>query len=102
MKSLRASTVGSSEHVPAARTLASVLFALSATCALAGPRAGNLEEPRGVFVAAAQYALAIPLLFLVGLRGATWGTVGHRASHSFRWYDVVSGEKQRDVALLDN
>ena len=127
MTAQRAFTAGLSERLPAAGTPASMLFALSAVHGPATPRPGKLEQLRGPCGESAQYVLAIslsvtslsrtlgladgsswsrplaiPLLFLAGHRGATWGTVGHRAPSSFHWYDVVSGKTQRDTALLDD
>lgn len=46
-------------------------------------------------------SVAIQLLFLEGNRGASGGTAGHRGLSSFRWYNGVSGEKQRVVASID-
>ena len=122
MTSQRASTAGLNERLPTAQASASVLFAQSATYTPAVPRAEKLEQLRWIYAAIAQYAFAIPLsvTFRPGtsatllLRrpscppcysvaipgGATWGTVGYRAPSSFHWYDVVSGEKQHDIALL--
>ena len=122
MTSQRASTAGLDERLPTAQASASVLFAQSATYTPAGPRAEKLEQLRLICVAIAQYVLAIALSVTSQFRdlnvalassssstpcysvaipgGATWGTVGYRAPSSFHWYDVVSGEKQRDIALL--